>query len=175
MADTVEFIYVLDTNALIDLHRRLYPRSTFPGLWEDIEGLCDAGLALIPEEVRAELENIDDDLLAWVRSRPDIVAHLDSPQIQWVRRVLAEFPGLVRTKRTNPQADAFVVALGLARLDEENARLPDLRRAVAVVTQEKRDLDLNLKRKIPNACAYFGLPCMNLLDFFASEGWRYVR
>lgn len=175
MAARIETLYIFDSNALIDLYRRMYPRDTFPALWRDLETLCDRGCVVIPEEVRSELESLDDGLLAWVRARPSIVCHLDDAQVVLVRAVLKEYPNLVRTKRPNPQADAFVVSLALARQAEEYARFEDMRKGVAVVSQEKRDGDPRLRRKIPNACEHFMVPCLNLLSFFAREGWKYDK
>lgn len=175
MAARRETLYIFDSNALIDLFRRMYPRETFPALWKDLESLCDRGCLVIPEEVRAELESLDDGLLGWVRDRPSIVCHLDDPQVTYVRAVLTQYPNLVRTKRPNPQADAFVISLALAKQAEENARFDDMRKDVVVVSQEKRDGDPSLKRKIPNACEFFSIPCLNLLAFFSREDWKYDK
>lgn len=175
MAALRETLYIFDTSALIDLYRRMYPRDTFPALWKDLESLCDRGCLVIPEEVGSELESLEDGLLTWVRARPSMVCRLDDSQVTWVRAVLAGFPNLVRTKRSNPQADAFVVSLALAKQDEETARFKDMQRHVVVVSQEKRDGDLNLKRKIPNACEHFNMTCLNLLAFFSREAWKYDK
>ncbi|MBM4025551.1 MAG: DUF4411 family protein [Planctomycetes bacterium] len=43
--------YVIDTNALIDLWRRRYPRDVFPTLWQNLEALIRSGELVAPQEV----------------------------------------------------------------------------------------------------------------------------
>ena len=56
--------YVIDTNALIDLWRRRYPRDVFPTLWQKIEGLIKSGELVAPQEVLNELQRQHDELYA---------------------------------------------------------------------------------------------------------------
>jgi len=62
-------------------------------------------------------------------------------------------------------ADPFVIALALA------AKRSDLFGADHVVlTQEKRR---GGRPKIPHVCEHYGIRYLDLIGFFASEGWRF--
>jgi hypothetical protein len=173
LPDRRESLYIFDTNSLIDLHRRTYPKATFPGLWSDIEKLCSRKCLVIHELVREELQAMDDELLAWVRKHPATIANIDEDQVESVRKVLTAFPGLVRPKKVGPQADAFIVALAVCLQSKELRSFDSMQREVVIVSQEKRDTDPTLKRKIPNACEHFKIPCLTLLELFSRESWRY--
>ena len=54
--------YSIDTSALVDGRRRYYPPTVFPGLWENIEELIDAGGLFAPEEVLGDLQRQDDEI-----------------------------------------------------------------------------------------------------------------
>ncbi|OHB74310.1 MAG: hypothetical protein A2Z25_23310 [Planctomycetes bacterium RBG_16_55_9] len=61
--------YVIDTNALIDLWRRRYPRDVFPTLWRKIEGLIKSGELVAPQEVLNELQRQYDELYIWAKKQ----------------------------------------------------------------------------------------------------------
>jgi predicted nucleic acid-binding protein len=81
--------YVIDTNALIDLWRRRYPRDN-------------------------ELSKQHDELYLWAKKKK-CFKELDTDQIAYVKDVLRVFPSLIDEKKTIPDADPFVVALALAK------------------------------------------------------------
>jgi len=60
--------YVIDTNALIDLWRRRYPRDVFPTLWQKIEELIKSGELVAPQEVLSELQRQHDELYLWAKT-----------------------------------------------------------------------------------------------------------
>jgi len=63
--------------------------------------------------VLAELERIEDELLQWAAGQNDLFVELDRPQQEFVRSILADFPGLVPPGEDRINADPFVIALAM--------------------------------------------------------------
>ena len=148
--------YVIDTNALIDLWRRRYPRDVFPSLWQEIESLIASGSLIAPLEVLAELERQRDELYVWAK-RQTLFVDLDGDQIEQMRGILKRFPKLIDERKTTPDADPFVVALALSR-------------GWKVISSETAD---GSGRKIPDVCKSFGIQPLSLLDFFRDMKWNF--
>ena len=74
--------YCIDTCALIDLWRRVYPRDIFRTLWKNIEKFISDGRLIAPREVFKELEKQDDELLEWTRKHKKMFKNLDNEQLQ---------------------------------------------------------------------------------------------
>jgi len=85
--------YSIDTSALIDL-KRLYPRVTFPGLWERIEVMVGDGRLIAAAEVLAELEQKDDDLVHWARGQTRLFVPWSSELVEAAQDVIRRFPGI---------------------------------------------------------------------------------
>lgn len=165
--DNASSIYVVDSSALIDL-RVLYPRDTFPGVWDRLEALIREGRLIAPDEVLHELEKRDDELLAWVKANRQMFQGTDQLLIDEAAAVLVDFPELVNVKRPGSQGDPFVVAL--ARIESGNqANL--FGAEVLVVTQERKTV---AKMKIPDACKSYQIPCITLKEMFQREGWQFA-
>ena len=58
--------YSLDTSALIEPWKRLYPYDVFPAFWDHMAGLFASGGAIMIDQVRIEIEKRDDELQRWV-------------------------------------------------------------------------------------------------------------
>lgn len=168
--------YSIDTSALIDAWHEAYTPRTFPGVWDNMERLIYNGILMAPYEVKEELgfrvskqdeikEELDSgvfrqqsDLLRWVQARKGFFV-AQTPEIE--REFIAivhKFRRFARHESTRPYADPHIVALAKA----ENC---------IVVTQET----MGKKRvKIPNACAYYKIPCINLFEFVNGQGWSFI-
>jgi uncharacterized protein YacL len=151
--------YCIDTNALVDLWRRLYPIDVFPSLWKNIEELARSGKLIAPREVLKELEQVDDDLLKWVKKHGRMIVGLETEQLDRVKEILRVFPTLIEPNKTIPDADPFVIALAMTE-------------SVVVVTNE-RMAGPGARPKIPNVCSRYGVKCLNLLDFFREQKWNF--
>jgi len=151
--------WCIDTSSLIQAHRRAYPRSLFPSLWERLEALIAGGSVVAPDEVLKELSVEDDELLEWARTQRGLFVPLDAAQQDVVTRiVLPAYParGLPEVALSKAWADPWVIAL---------ARLRGLR----VVTEERKDLE----SRIPVVCGKVGVRCTNLLGLIEAEGWTF--
>ncbi len=67
---TDERIYCLDTSALINPWNDYYAPDLAPGYWRSIPAMVVAGRVVLSEEVREELDKIEDDLRKlWVSTK----------------------------------------------------------------------------------------------------------
>jgi hypothetical protein len=150
--------YVIDTNALIDLWRRRYPRDVFPTLWQKIEGLIKSGELIAPQEVLNELQRQHDELYLWAK-RQKCFKGLDRDQIECVKRILKASPSLIDEKKTVPDADPFVIALAVEK-------------GWKVVSSEN-PAGASARKRIPDVCKDRRVPCLTLLDFFRDQHWNF--
>jgi hypothetical protein len=153
--------YVIDTNALIDGRRRVYPPTVFSGLWDNLEELIAAGGIFAPDEVLVELERKDDAVHDWVKTQNGLFVPLDDAVQISVAEVLAQYPDWIPVDRSRNVADSFVVALARVR-------------GCTVVTSEKwSDSPYPDRIKIPNVCDGMGVRHMNFLEMLHDLNWTF--
>lgn len=150
--------YCIDTNALIDLWRRVYPPDIFQSLWKDIEKLVSDGSLISPREVFNELVKKDDELLKWAKNHKTMFKDLDDEQVKQVRNILNDFSNLVDQNKTTPDADPFVIALAISQ-------------NWTVITSEKPGV--GGRPKIPDVCNKYNVKCISLIDFFREQKLTY--
>jgi len=154
-------LYVFDTSAFIEAWWETYPPANFPGLWEEIDTLVDAGNLIAPEEVLHELKSGDDDLHDWVKQRSDrIVVPTSRDLMLKVTAILADHPTLTKPGTGRSAADPFVIALAALR-------------GCPVVTKELGGSAT--KPRIPFVCDQSGIDCLRFLDVIRNEGWTFQR
>ena len=119
----------------------------------------EQGIALISAEVLAELEEKDDDLLAWVREREEFLISTDEMVQLRTTEINDQFPDLVDTERERSLADPFVIAVA------------EIHKGT-VVTYEKHRASPSKPHKIPDVCQARGLDCFNFIEFARREGFR---
>jgi len=152
-------VYSIDASSLIWAWRFAYPRERFPSVWARIDDLIRSGDLKASPMVLLELERQDDELYAWVKSRPGFFIDLDEAQQEEVRAITAAHRGLVHPGEDRVNADAFVVALARCH-------------GLTVVSEERRSGNPNTP-KIPNVCAARGVRCVSLLGLMADLGWTF--
>lgn len=151
--------YVVDTSSFIGAWVRTYPPLVFPGLWDRVDRLIEAGRLVTPEECVEELAAQDDDLHKWVKARADkLVVPTTRAVMVEARSVLAAHPFLTKSGTGRGKADPFVIALAVIRGD-------------TVVTQERGGS--SDKPRIPYVCLDRGVNCIAMLDVITAEGWRF--
>lgn len=164
-------IHVFDTSSLRSL-QHFYP-SVFKSIWDSIGALADQGELISTREVFNELERqaVSEEVLGWAKSRKSLFGIPTRPELQFVAEIfrVEHFQGLIGTQQRlkgTPVADPFVIAC--AGINK-----------ATVVTEEgwqhggKR---LTLKpnaAKIPNVCAHFKIPCIDLEEFMHQQGWAF--
>ena len=152
-------LYSVDTSALIDGLERTYFEPSFPGIWEHVADLIDAGRFFISEEVWEEAKKKDAVVKAWCekdRTGKPIVPTVPSIANE-VRRILGGNERLVMNMKGRNRADPFVISVARVK-------------GATVVTG--KGADGNEKRlKIPYVCGKMGLPCIRFADLIRHEGW----
>jgi hypothetical protein len=151
--------YCFDTSAFLEGWVRLYPYDVFPALWDNLEKLIEAQIAISSEEVYNEIARKEDTLLDWVKNRRNMFAQIDIPQQEAVAKILSECPRLVDTKRGKSSGDPWVIALAMIT-------------QTAVVTAERISGSVNSPR-IPDVCQLYGIRCITLLDLIREQKWRF--
>jgi hypothetical protein len=131
----------------------------FRDLWSNIETLVTEGRLQSPFEVFHEIEAKEDDLHEWARTRENALFVNDADLWNRAAWIVREYPDLVDSSRTKPQADPFVVALAQSR-------------GWTVVTEEGRK-GPGAKLKIPAVCSSLGVKCVRSLDLIRLEGWKF--
>lgn len=155
------WIYCIDASALIDL--RPFRRTVFVTLWANLDGLVAEDRLISPDEVLHELERGDDELLQWAREQRSISKPIDEQVWVLARDVVKGFPNLVDHTKLTADADAFVVALALAR------PVSLLSNCVVVAHERTR----KGKTRIGDVCAHYGLDYLSIQDMFDREGWHF--
>jgi hypothetical protein len=117
-AASADSCYCIDASAFIDV-RWYYPKDVFPGVWNRISDLAKERRLVSPHEVRRELQGKADEVLQWAKMRPSVFHKLDVKQQKIVREILQRFPILVDPNKLVREADPFVIALALARREQE--------------------------------------------------------
>ncbi len=167
-AASADLFYCFDASAFIEL-RWSYPKDVFPGVWNRISDLAKERRLISPQEVRRELQLKADEVLQWAKMRRSVFQKLDLKQQKIVREILQRFPSLVDPNKPVREAGPFVIALAVARRDQELQTF--LRREWLVVAQEKSTT--SGPPKIPNVCAAYNIPCIDILELFRREKWRF--
>lgn len=155
-------IYVFDTSSIRSL-QHFYP-SVFKTIWDGLDGLVKQQILISTREVWNELgrQNVSADVLAWAKQNKQLFTTPNSAELQFVAQIfqINHFQSLIGEQQRlkgAPVADPFVIAC---------ARI----KAGTVVTEEQ--LKPNAA-KIPNVCAYFKVPCIDLERFMQQQGWAF--
>lgn len=152
--------YSIDTSAILEAWRRRYPPDVFLAVWERLEDVIEKGELAASEEVLIELEKRDDEVHGWAKKhKTAMFVPIDEEQQRHVARILAAYERLVDTRKNRSAADAFVIALAVAQ-------------GCAVVTAEAATGKPE-RPNIPDVCSGVGVRCINLLEFFREQGWRF--
>ena len=150
--------YVVDTSIWIRIGRD-HPPDIFVSLWQRLAGAITAGDLMSPYEVLEELERGDDALATMLGSRQGLFVPLDDAQMAAVAGVMQACPGLVDEEGERGRADPFVVALARVRHG-------------TVVTGERARRANTARFRIPDACARYGIPCLDWFGFLREVGWQ---
>lgn len=164
-------IYVFDTSSIRAL-QHFYPR-VFKSIWDGLDGLVQQNRLRSTREVFNELERqaVSDEIQKWAKDNKNIFTTPSGAELQFVAEIfrIKHFQALIGVQQRlkgNPVADPFVIAY--ARINKGT-----------VVTEEgwqRPGNSLTPKpnaAKIPNVCAHFNIPCVDLEEFMHQQGWTF--
>lgn len=155
-------MYVLDTNVISSLHKNYY-RKRFVSLWKEFDQLVAEGQITSTREVLHELGDGSPGAdLEWAKANPKLFATPDAKEGAFVAKIYAftHFQTNIEKQKLykgGRNADAFIVARASAI-------------GGTVVTLER--LKPNAVR-VPNICAHFKIPYLDLEGFMEKEGWEF--
>ncbi|MEW5937360.1 MAG: DUF4411 family protein [Candidatus Thermoplasmatota archaeon] len=158
--------YIIDTSSLIELNKH-NPMDIYPGVWQKLEWLVKSKRLFAPKEVYNEVSQTDDLLFKWAKSQSQMFVEPTKQQIEIVKEILEKYPRLVKLDRKY-DADPWVIALAIEMSRSKQATLVQIKRIV--VTEEKIRGN---KIKIPYVCQKFTIECIDILDMFRMEGWKF--
>ncbi|HVS75245.1 MAG TPA: DUF4411 family protein [Candidatus Acidoferrales bacterium] len=158
-------IYCIDASSLIKL-KQDFRRNVFTSLWDKLEKLIQEGRLIAANEVLEEIKK-DDILGPWARKNKKVFRKLDQKQVELAAEVAGKFPELAKPGRFGPAADTFVVALARVQDQELAGSLLSPQSRCVLVTEERGP------NKIPGACKHYAVTCVNIVDLFEREGWKF--
>ena len=155
-------IYVFDTSSLRSL-QHFYP-SVFKSIWHGLDTLIQQKKLISTREVWNEIgrQNVSADVLAWAKQNKQIFTTPSAAELQFVAQIfqIKHFQSLIgeqqRLKGT-PVADPFIIACAKIK-------------GGTVVTEEQLKPQA---AKIPNVCAHFNVPCIDLEKFMQQQAWAF--
>ena len=107
-----------------------------------------------------------DEIAVLVANYKDSFFPISNRQGQLALQILQQFPRLIDAQAKKDQADPWVIALILERM--EAVGLFGSKSDYVVVSSESE----RSSHKIPAVCKHFDVRHMNLFQFFADNGWQ---
>lgn len=152
-------VYCIDSNLIIQGRKHRYPPRRFASLWHNVERLIADGRMRASMMVREELTVAEDEIKEWVRDQHGLFVPLNKEQTDVVTKIQEDFDDLVDHRKNKSGADPFVIALARVR-------------GYTVVTLETMAAP-NERTRIPNVCAKYAIPCIDLIGLMDTEGWTF--
>lgn len=162
-------IYFIDSSALITIHR-YYPKRVFPDLWKHLEELFKTHLIFSHEMVYNEIVPVSgakDEIGRLIAKYKSSFYSITNKQGHLALQILSIFPRLINAKAKKDEADPWIIALVIEKMEEEN--LFGKESDFFLISAESEQSD----SKIPAACKYFEVKHLNLFQFFEDNGWEF--
>lgn len=156
--------YVVDSSSWITIEGHSAQNRILSRVGE----LIEAGRVIVPPEVWAELEVAE--CRGWLEQYKERLVVNRSNDVDYLMlggRIAHRFPAMAsaRIRRSRERADPWVIAL---------AAVTTSLGVIAVVVADET-INRRPNRKIPTACAAFGVQCLSLFDMlkreFPNDGW----
>lgn len=122
---------------------------------------------MAPREVLNEIGCKDDILYRWAKKQGRMFVEPSEEQIEIVKEILANYPSLIKLEGTYA-ADPWIIAMAIEMVRSQQSTLHDIKRIV--VTEEKIRGN---KVRIPYVCKAYSIDCIDILDMFRKEGWKF--
>jgi len=159
-------VYIIDSSSLIALNKH-NAMNVYVSVWKNISELIQNDRLVAPREVLDEINDYDDALSSWASEQKKLFKMPTSKQIRIVQEILKEYPALVDVDARH-SADPWVIALAIELSSQSQQTLVNIKRIV--VTEEK--LRGN-KIKIPYVCHLRSVECVDIVEMFRTEGWKF--
>lgn len=163
-------IYFIDSSALITVNR-FYPSKVFPDLWKYIEELLKRKRMFSHEMVFDEIAPAigpKDEIGKLIDRHKSSFYPITNKQGQLALKILANFPRLIDPRAKKDEADPWIIALVIEKMEGVSLFGKDSDFVVVSAESEKSDT------KIPAVCKHFKVRHMNLFQFFEDNGWKFT-
>lgn len=130
-----------------------------PKYWEILDDLGKKEIVFCPDQVKREIDKVDDALKAWLNSRPHFVRQETEEVQQYVRKILEAFPNLISVGANRSMADPWVIAHAIA----EDAVVVSKEYIVNATQKSSRV-------KIPDVCRHFRVSYIDDFKFMDEIG-----
>lgn len=164
-----EKVYCFDSSIFISLNR-IQNYVPIPNVWQELENLFITGKIISHEFVYDEFnpERKNPDFLAkWIKDKKDYFLGITDKQVELTAKILEKFPTLIDSENEKNQADPWMIALAIEKMEE--ITLFGQNTLVYVISQEK----ISSSKRIPAVCREFKVPHMNLDAFLKDNGWHF--
>lgn len=164
-----ENVYCVDSSALITINR-YYPKTVFPDLWVHLEGLFQNMKIYSHQMVYDEIVPASgpaDEIGRLFSKYKSSFKSITNRQGQLALQILTNFPKLIDPRARRDQADPWIIALVLEKMEQENLFGKDFDSIIVSAESEKSE------SKIPAVCKYYQIRHYNLFQFFEDNGWEF--
>ena len=162
-------IYCFDSSALIWINR-YYPLRLIPDLWQHTEELLKKKRIISHDIVYGEIvpsTGAKDEISKLISKYKSSFLPITNAQGKLALQILTTFPRLIDPNLKKDQADPWIIALVIEKMQEENMFGKDS--DYVVVSTEKSESNT----KIPAVCKHFKVRHMSLFEFFDDNGWKF--
>lgn len=147
--------YIIDTCSILSQKPdRTHRRHVYKTLWDNVEGLIEAGVIVTCSEIWDEVE--DRELRLWLQRIGCVILAIDQLVQQNLETIVNDHPKLLCFVNQKSSGDAFLIATAMAY-------------KIAVITEEEK----TSPKKIPKVCEAYSIPCYNLTELSELEGWTF--
>ena len=110
---------------------------------------------------------IHDELGKWIAKHKSSFYPITNRQGQLALQILSNFPRLIDPRSKKDEADPWIIALVVEKMEEENLFGKDSD-FVIVSAESERSVT-----KIPAVCKHYNVRHLNLFEFFEDNGWEF--
>ncbi|MDL2287634.1 DUF4411 family protein [Eubacteriales bacterium OttesenSCG-928-G02] len=166
-------IYLVDANSFITPYKEYYQFDMAKSFWNFLEELIAKEVIVVARKVYDEVLKGTDDLSEWMKqfslccidhrlpevleNYKKVLGHIQEQTTYYTPKALAEWSD-------NSKADAWLVAIAMAN-------------GYTVITFERPNRSLGTSPsghpKIPDICAKFGVPCINLFEMMKRLNFKF--
>lgn len=150
-------VLLVDSNVLIEAHRRYYAFDICPGFWDSLESFHHEKRIFCIAQVRDEImKGKKDELAEWAKKKaPDTFfpsTDNDEQVSEWYKKIIQwvqceKFTQAAKEEYAN-SPDGWLIAYAKAK-------------DFTIVSSESYQKDRLNKVKIPNVCLQFDIPCLD--------------
>ena len=170
MKSEISNIYCVDSSALITVNR-YYPSRLIPDLWKHLDELFKKKRVLSHDIVYDEIvpsSGAKDEIGKLIAKHKSSFLPITNRQGQLALQILANFPGLIDPRSKKEEADPWIIALVIERMEELSLFGKDSDFVIVSAESEKSST------KIPAVCKHFKVRHMNLFEFFEDNDWEFL-